>query len=311
MIRVLYWNIKKKGNELLDTIKRLSNNIDILIIAELCISDEKLRRSGDSVEKIIDNVCLSTGFYFVGGKKDSWIYLWARNKKGLNIGLMDVYDKLRNPSDLANKECGDSEYFVEYLNKHERMLFFKISYNKLNFLLVPIHFPSRLFATTGKQKDLSVHFKNYIEKIERKYKLKSIVVGDFNMNPFEAGMIHQEGFYALPTQHLENIIKFYDIPYETFYNPTWEKYGDYEIRDGKVVQKPSGSYFLENSNDINYYWYVLDQVILRKELIKNFCFESFKYITGDKSDNDFLNDNLSPNDKKYSDHLPITFHLKE
>ena len=132
-------------------------------------------------------------------------------KSLVHLRKAPINAEMNIPSDLANKECGDSEYFVEYLNKHERMLFFKISYNKLNFLLVPIHFPSRLFATTGKQKDLSVHFKNYIEKMERKYKLKSIVVGDFNMNPFEAGMIHQEGFYALPTQHLENIIKFYDI----------------------------------------------------------------------------------------------------
>ena len=113
-----------------------------------------------------------------------------------------------------------------------------------------------------------MHFRRFIEGVENNHELRSIVFGDFNMNPFEPGMIHHEGFHALPSQQMDTEIEFYGSPYKTFYNPTWEKYGDFEIDKHTVRQKPSGSYFTKNSSDINYYWYLFDQVILRKDLIK-------------------------------------------
>ncbi len=307
MLRILYWNIKKKADTLLDEIADLSKNCDILILAELSETEKKLKLRGTDVDAIIFEISTNTSFDYCGNNKDSWLHVWIR--KGIDIELLEIYDRLRKPKDISNKECGDSEYFAEYLNRYERMLFYKVSFSNESFLLVPIHFPSRIYATERKQKDISVHFRKFIQRVEIKYGLKSIVVGDFNMNPFELGMIHHEGFHALPTQQLENEIEFYEDPYRTFYNPTWEKYGDFEIRDNKVIQRPSGSYFLKSSSDVNYYWYLFDQVILRKDLIKYFSFKDFKILTSINNENDLLNKNYSPNDKKYSDHLPIQFKL--
>jgi hypothetical protein len=308
MLRILYWNILKKGDALLPELVILSKGIDILVIAELNPTDKNLKAKGITVQNVISNISNGTSFRYLGKNPKSWIHVWART--GIDIQLIDVYDELKAPRDITNKESADSEYFAEYLNRYERMQFYKVSYKKLKFLLVPIHFPSRKYATVDKQKDISVHFSVYIQKIEKKNNLKSVVLGDFNMNPFEPGMIHHEGFHALPTQQMKGSVEFYGYPYKTFYNPTWEKFGDYEIKNNKVKQRPSGSYFYDNSSDINYYWYLFDQVILRKELINYFSFKDFKIINGISNDNDLLNANLSPNSKDYSDHLPIKFNLK-
>ncbi|MBI9056999.1 MAG: hypothetical protein JEZ01_04430 [Labilibaculum sp.] len=308
MLKILYWNIKKKSDKLLKELETLSNKHDIIILAEVSEPESKLKKNGTNLDSIINSISSKTGFQYADNNKNAWLHLWSRDK--VNIELVEIYDKIRKPKDIADKECGDSEYFAYYLNKFERMQFYKVNFSNVEFLLVPIHFPSRIYASVDKQKDISVHFRKFIERIEIKYNLKSIIVGDFNMNPFEKGMIHHESFHALPTQHLDSEIEFYEDPYRTFYNPTWEKYGDYNVINGVVKQKPSGSYFLKQSNDLNYYWYLFDQVILRKELIKYFSFEDFQILTSVNSENDLLNNDFSPNDKKYSDHLPISFTLK-
>lgn len=311
MINVLYWNIKKRANELYDEIIFLSQGIDIFIISELSISNKRLIEKKSSIQDVIDTISNKTGMKYNGLNIDSWLHVWVRENHNLEIEQIGIFDKKLAHSDLVDKESGDSEYLTEYLNKFERMLFYKIKYHKLEFLLVPIHFPSRLYASVGRQKDIAVHFKKYIEKVERTTKMDSIVIGDFNMNPFESGMIHPEGFHALPTRNSEERIRFIGgINYRTFYNPSWEKFGDFEIIDNLSKLRPGGSYYHENSNDINYYWYVFDQVIIRKSLIPNFCFEEFKYISSLNKNNDLLNDNFSPNDKKYSDHLPLKFQIK-
>jgi hypothetical protein len=311
MVKILYWNIKLKGVELLSSIGRLAGDVDILIIAELVMSDKKLKEKGTTIEAVIDEITKVTGLKFAGDKKETWLYVWVREQKGLNMVREAIYDKIKDPKDLVDIEVpDDSEYFAVYLSNFERMLFYKVTMGTFQFLLIPIHFPSRIYASTTKQKDISVHFKRFIESIEDRTGLKGIVVGDFNMNPFEPGMIHHEGFHALPSQNLTEPKDFYSVPYKTFYNPSWMQYGDYAITRGKTIRKPCGSYYLESSRDLNYYWYLLDQVIMRKELIEHFCFEEFQYITTVKTQNDLLNKDFTPREAEFSDHLPVKFHLK-
>jgi len=311
MIKLVYWNIKKRANELYDEITSLSRGIDILIISELSISNKKLIVKKSSIQDVINTISNITGMKYKGNNTDSWLHVWARERDNLVIEQIDIFDKQWAPRDLVNKDSGNSEYLTDYLSKFERMIFYKIKYHKLEFLLVPIHFPSRMYASVERQKDIAIHFKEYIEKVEKTTELDSVVVGDFNMNPFEPGMIHPHGFHALPIRDIGENIKFIGgITYRTFYNPSWEKFGDFEIINNLSNFRPGGSYYHENSNDINYYWYVFDQVILRKSLVPNFCFEEFKYVSSLNNNNDLLNDNYSPNHAKYSDHLPLKFQIK-
>lgn len=308
MLKFLFWNIKRKGDSIEDIIMQVAENIDVLIVAELTESKAALTRHGKSANGIIQNISNKTNMIYVGQNEYSWLHVWKSKKANLQVEYVDKYDAMQNPKDLVDKNSDDSEYFTDYLNRFERMQFFKVKYHKINFLLIPIHFPSRIYASVTKQKDISVHFKKYIEAVEKKINLPSLVVGDFNMNPFEPGMLHQEGFHALPTQLLDSRIEYYTIPYKTFYNPTWQKFGDYEIVNERFKLRPGGTFYFENSNDLNYYWYIFDQVIMRKEIVQQFSFKDFKIVTGINENAEFLTNNI-PNSETYSDHLPLTFTL--
>lgn len=309
MLKFLFWNIKRKGDSITDVLHKISSDIDVLIVAELMESKSSLIRQGKNAGDIIQNISDKTNMVYVSKNDYSWLHVWKSKKENLEVNYIDKYDAMQAPKDLVDKNSDDSEYFTDYLNRFERMLFFNVSYNEIDFLLVPIHFPSRIYASVTKQKDISVHFKKYIEAIETKLGLQSLVVGDFNMNPFEPGMLHQEGFHALPTQLLDSEISYYSIPYKTFYNPTWQKFGDYEIINEEFSIRPGGTFYYDNSSDLNYYWYIFDQVIMRKEIIKHFSFKDFKIIRGLTQNSEFIKNNI-PNGEVYSDHLPLTFTIK-
>lgn len=310
MPKILYWNVRQKGIDFLESIATLAKDNDILVLAELEKSKKDMVAEGLTLESLILAIEAETGMKFIHEKKQSWLYTWVRESPQMELELVSVYDSLRKIEDLTNKEfLPDSEHFAAYLSKYDRMRFFKLKYKTTELLLVAIHFPSRLYASIAKQKDISVHFKNFIETIEESTGLSSIVFGDFNMNPYEPGMIHQEGFHALPARNVTETKAYYGKPYSAFYNPSWGKHGDFEIDNAVYRQKPAGSYFFAQSSDLNLYWYVFDQVILRIDLAPLFNFHSFKYLTGAKSENEFLNADMTPNATNFSDHLPITFEL--
>lgn len=60
MLRILYWNIKKKGGELLLDIVKLSTKHDIIILAEISVTKSKLQKKGTSLESIINDITNKT-----------------------------------------------------------------------------------------------------------------------------------------------------------------------------------------------------------------------------------------------------------
>jgi len=133
MLKILYWNIKQKGNILIEEIKKISQEVDILVIAELCPSDNKLKISGLSINQVIDNISSTTGLNYIGNNNKSWIHTWVRSNDKLNVTLIGKYDEYLKPKELSDKDIVDSENFTEYLNRFERMLFLKLSIWGLNF----------------------------------------------------------------------------------------------------------------------------------------------------------------------------------
>ena len=92
--------------------------------------------------------------------------------------------------------------------------------------------------------------------------------------------------------------------YRTFYNPMWSHYFDPEE---KVV---SGSYRFPVSKDITRHWNILDQVLVRSDLLENFDESSLKIVRKVSNNNLRTRDLRQPNKNKYSDHFPLTFKLK-
>ena len=92
--------------------------------------------------------------------------------------------------------------------------------------------------------------------------------------------------------------------YSSFYNPMWNFFGD-ESRG------PAGTFFFQSSQPVRNAWNILDQVLLRAELLSFFRFEDLEILTGDGVES-FLTPEGKPKGKsnnEWSDHLPIVFKL--
>ena len=71
---------------------------------------------------------------------------------------------------------------------------------------------------------------------------RTIVCGDFNMNPFEQGMVAARCFHALLSQDLTRTIHKLGrrAKYPCFYNPMWACFGD-------RPKRPPGTYYFSDS----------------------------------------------------------------
>jgi hypothetical protein len=65
-------------------------------------------------------------------------------------------------------------------------------------LMVTLHLPSKLYLSADDQSLLATRVRQLIQRFETKVgHRRTIVIGDFNMNPFEAGLVSSEGFHAM------------------------------------------------------------------------------------------------------------------
>lgn len=131
----------------------------------------------------------------------------------------------------------------------------------------------------------------------------TIVVGDFNLNPYDSSLINAKYFHGLPiyeeAKRRSRVIagkEFY-----MFYNPMWNLLGD--------AQEPYGTYYYAGNDPVNTYWNIYDQVIIRPVLRSRFVEGSLKIVK--ETSTRFLLDSKGHPDKKISDHLPIVFEVKE
>ena len=136
-----------------------------------------------------------------------------------------------------------------------------------------------------------------------------LLFGDFNMNPFEKGMIEPDGLNAVLSAHEalnEERVNWYK-KFDYFYNPMWCFLGDRNYLTGEF-RLPGSYYFRKTRSVLQTYWNVFDNVIMRPSVIKIFDFSSLKIIDhiGIES---LVKENYRLKEEVYSDHLPITFKL--
>ena len=134
--------------------------------------------------------------------------------------------------------------------------------------------------------------------------LRTVLVGDLNMNPYEDGIVSAKGLHAVMTreraQQGRRTVR-YNLSNAYFYNPMWRHFGE----------QPSGhagTYFFRSPRERADFWNVYDQVLLRPELLPYFRDEDLKILhcAGTKS---LLDPNGVIDRTVASDHLPILFRL--
>lgn len=165
---------------------------------------------------------------------------------------------------------------------------------KFEFELFATHLASQMFASMIDRLAPSRELKCDIDRYKN-----AVVVGDFNSNPFDTNMMGVSHLSALPNKKCPERI-FQKMTYKSLYNPMWKFFGDFEDFPG--------TYYCNNGKEENYYWYIFDQVLLSKNIVKDFDKSSLKIIQKINEINLIKNGKI---DTDISDHLPIFFSLKE
>lgn len=173
-----------------------------------------------------------------------------------------------------------------------------------NINIVALHLHDKIHNTSETQSENASLLAQKINRFEREYDDKTIVIGDFNMNPFETGMVKANGLNAvMASQLVEKGTRTVNKEvYKFFYNPMWSLLGD-------VKNNVAGSYYYQNSELVTYPWNIFDQLLIRPSLVSNFVKDSIALLDSDGKKSLLTRKGL-PNKAKYSDHLPLIFTLK-
>ena len=170
-------------------------------------------------------------------------------------------------------------------------------------ILGGVHLPSKLHADDSAQLMAATNLREMIEAAELQFNhSRSILIGDFNMNPFDPGMISCSGLHGVSTQsvakRLERVVQ--EGTYKFFYNPMWSRLGD-------GSKGPAGSYFLWSSEPVSHFWNGLDQALIRPSLLDFYKDDNFHIVDQIGSTSLVDRDRVS---KVASDHLPIILKLE-
>lgn len=206
----------------------------------------------------------------------------------------------------CDKICGiaNKKYHQELLFAHTRYSILKLETSYFQLLLCMIHAESNLNASDYDRNTFFYLFRNDILSCEDKSKTNNtIIIGDLNSNPFDSSVIGISSLHGIPFKEeaKKETRVFQGKNYGMFYNPMW--------RFLTAPSPPYGTYYLNNSRPINYFWNVFDQVLIRPVLLPAFDEDSLQ-IVQTINNQSLLKNGYAPN-KEISDHLPILFVIQE
>lgn len=173
------------------------------------------------------------------------------------------------------------------------------------FIMCCVHLNSQIYTGSDERREIDMDcIVNELLNLENELSTKNtIIVGDFNINPYDRSCINARYFHGIPVY--EEAMRGYRVingkEYHMFYNPMWNFLGDFK--------EPYGTYYHRSSEVVTTYWNVYDQVIMRPALRDKFVDDSLKIIT-ETMTTSLLDINKHPNNN-ISDHLPIVFEFKE
>jgi len=265
MTSILFWNINKKP--LLEEIVYLCHDheIDILVLAECELSDVSILQAIN-----------------INSNKE---YIAPYNL----VSNLSLFYRYSTQSIIPVKD--DRRTAIRSISPA----------NSDDFTLVALHIPSKLRMSDQDQGFHCVRVAQLIEEVEAKVEHdRTIVIGDFNMNPFETGIVSADGFHAVMDRNIASKVsrKVQGKECKYFYNPMWRLMGD--DMNGSL-----GTYYYRGGY-ISYFWNTFDQVLLRPSLLKYFKSEDVSIISEVGNKKLLKNNQIN---KSFSDHLPIMIKL--
>lgn len=171
-----------------------------------------------------------------------------------------------------------------------------------SILLAAVHLVSKLHADDSDQASQARSVTRAIEEAEATVgHCRTLVIGDFNMNPFEGGLIDADAFHGVMTQTTAQKITrtVAGSKRNFFYNPMWGKFGD-------GSEGSPGTYYYSSAKNRQFFWNMFDQVLLRPDLLPTFKMDNLKVLTEIGETPLLKAGNI---DRSISDHLPIMIKL--
>lgn len=169
--------------------------------------------------------------------------------------------------------------------------------------LVAVHAPSKLFYSAADQLAFACDLRLDLGAVERRQQhQRTVVVGDFNMDPFEPAMVGTTGLHAVLGRDIaeRGARTVAGRRHDFFFNPMWSLMG-----------RPAlpGSYFYRGARPIEYFWHTFDQVLLRPALLPAWT-DGDARIISTTTLGSLLTAKRRPDGERLSDHLPLLFRLR-
>lgn len=173
---------------------------------------------------------------------------------------------------------------------------------KDDLYVVSLHLPSQMWQSMASLKEFLRDLRITLdEEIGSSSDAKILLIGDFNVNPYESPMIDYDGFVSTNSPKAKHTINYLGKSRTTYYNPTWELYSRTNFPGTKQFSRPSAS-----SYDVLEFHY-LDQVVISQKLLMSIVEHKIDII--EETEN-FTFFNHVSNKVEGSDHLPITYKIK-
>lgn len=276
MINILFWNLQ--GNDLSNEVLLLANehDVDMMIFAETTIP----------TRTALNNLLSTKGYVSRTPIKGRVRIAIFDNFINSNTKMLDLVQ-----SSLYTCVC------------------YEISGEKV--IISGVHLDSKASAPDVDQLVLAGECAAPLHAFEIKNQTdKMIAIGDFNMNPFDLGMISYRGMHSTYCKRTAMNLTHPRSNYPYFFNPSWVAYGN----DSTIGMPPGTHYYEPRKAKDSYilYWNMLDQVLIRPSLLERISAQSFTVLTSFKNGRKtiaLLDTNGRP-DEKYSDHLPIRFNFE-
>ena len=179
--------------------------------------------------------------------------------------------------------------------EQNRYTLYSCKVDDVSYNIVGIHLPAPQHDDANDRKNVIRDIVHDISEQEREEKNElTIIIGDFNCNPFDEEIIQKDTFNAVlykPLIRKKEEVLYNGRRWRRFYNPVIH-----------YLSEDTGTYgsFYYSSNSAPLYWNSFDQVLVRKELIDDIsCFQYIRQINGKT-----LIKETKPNNS-ISDHLPL------